>query len=125
MKDSSRSEADNRVALASRSWVLNGLEWFTIPPHLYGKISHVAGASRSGVIKALDRFSIPRENDRPVRTGHLPFGVDYISHQLVKNEAEKATIRMMQEQRAAGQSLREIVRSLNRAFIPIKQNGLW
>ena len=50
------------------------------------EISLLVGASRSGVLKALDRFSIPREKDRPARSGHLPFGFDYISHQLGGDE---------------------------------------
>jgi Recombinase len=99
---------------------------------LYGReqfsareISRLAGASRSGVLRALDRFSIPRANARSARTGHLPFGFDYINHQLVKNDAEQAAIHVMREHRAAGLSLRQIVGVLNRATVPTKQNGAW
>ena len=55
----------------------------------------------------------------------MPFGFDYINHQLVKNDAEHATIRVMREHRTGGLSLREIVRALNQASIPTKQNGFW
>ena len=89
------------------------------------EISRLAGASHSGVLKALDRFSIPRDTDRPARTGHVPFGFDCLNHQLVRNDAEQGTIRVMREYRAAGLSLREIVSVLNRAIIPTKQNGAW
>ena len=89
------------------------------------EITRMAGASRSGVLKALDRFSIPREKDRPARTGHLPFGFDYINHQLVNNDAEQAAIRMMQKRRIAGLSLRQIISTLNQSFIPTKQRGIW
>ena len=89
------------------------------------EISRLAGASRSGVLKALDRFGIPREKDRPARTGHLPFGFEYINHQLVNNDAEQAAIRMMQKRRAAGLSLRQIISTLNQSFIPTKQRGIW
>ena len=89
------------------------------------EISRLAVASRSGVLKALDRFSVLREKDRPARTGHLPFGFDYINHQLVKNDTEQAAIHVMREHRAAGLSLREIVGVLNRSIVPTKQNGAW
>ena len=89
------------------------------------EISRLAVASRFGVLKALDRFSIPREKDRPARTGHVPFGFDFLNHRLVANNSARATIRMMQKERADGLSLREIVGLLNRAIIPTKQNGAW
>ena len=87
--------------------------------------SRLAGASRSGVLNALDRFGIPLDKDRPARTGHVPFGFDFLNHRLVANNSERATIRMMQKERADGLSLREIVGLLNRAIIPTKQNGAW
>jgi hypothetical protein len=31
------------------------------------------------VLKALDRFSIPRNGNGHKRTGHLPFGFDYLT----------------------------------------------
>jgi hypothetical protein len=89
------------------------------------EISRLAGASHSGVLKALDRFSIPRDTDRPARTGHVPFGFDCLNHQLVKNDAEQAAIRMMRKQRAGGLSLRQIISTLNQSFIPTKQRGIW
>jgi hypothetical protein len=59
-----------------------------------------------------DRFSIPRDQDRPTRVGPVPFGFDYLNHQLVKNEEEQAAIRMMQKSRAGG-------------LVPTKQNVVW
>ena len=47
------------------------------------------------------------------------------SHQLVKNGAEQAAIRMMRQYRAGGLSLREIAGNLNLKLIPTKQNGIW
>jgi len=41
------------------------------------------------------------------------------------NDCEQAAIRMMQQHCAAGLSLRQIVATLNRAFITTKQEGLW
>ncbi len=73
----------------------------------------------------MDRFSIPRDEGRPPKIGHLPFGSDYINNQLVKSDTEQAAIRMMREYRAGGLSLREIAGALNQAFIPTKQNGFW
>jgi hypothetical protein len=56
------------------------------------EITRLAGASRSSVLKALDRFGIPRNENRPTRIDHLPFGLDYINHKVVKNSAEQAAI---------------------------------
>lgn len=89
------------------------------------EISRLAGASRSGVLNALDRFGIPSEKDRPARTGHVPFGFDYLNHRLVKNAAEQTAIRMMREYRAGGLSLREIAGALNLTLSPTKHNGVW
>jgi len=88
------------------------------------EISRLAGASRSGVLSALDRFGIPR-SDEYKRTGPLPFGFDYTNHQLVKNGAKQAAIRMMRQYRAGGLSLREIAGNFNLKPIPTKQNGIW
>jgi len=89
------------------------------------EISRLVGASRSGVLKALDRFSIPRERDRATRIGPVPFGFEYLNHQVVKNDAEQAAIRMMRQYRAGGLSLRAIAGALNLKLVPTKQNGLW
>ena len=53
------------------------------------KISRLIGSSRSAVLDALSRFGIPPSEGRRKRTGTLPFGFDYLNHQLVKNGAEK------------------------------------
>jgi hypothetical protein len=87
------------------------------------EISRLAGASRAGVLGALDRFGIPETGHK--RIGPLPFGFDYLNHQLVKNGAEQAAIRMMRQYRAGGMSLREIAGNLNQKLVPTKQNGVW
>jgi hypothetical protein len=89
------------------------------------EISRLAGASRSGVLNALDRFSIPSDQDRLTKTGHVPFGFDYLNHQLVTNNVEQAAIHMMQEQRTGGLSLREIAGKLSSMLTPTKQGGVW
>jgi len=89
------------------------------------EIAQLADVSRAGVLEALDRFGIPRNRDGRSRTGHLPFGFDYLNHQLVKNGAEQAAIRMMRQYKAGGLSLREIAGNLNLKLIPTKQNGVW
>ena len=62
------------------------------------EISRLVGSSRS----ALSRFGIPPNECRRKRTGTLPFGFDYLNHQLVENGVEQTTIRMMRQYRAAG-----------------------
>jgi hypothetical protein len=68
------------------------------------------------VLEALDRFGIPLNGNGHKRTGHLSFGFDYLNHQLVKNSAEQAAIRMMRQYRAGGLNLR---------LIPTKNSGIW
>ena len=77
------------------------------------EIERLIGASHAGVLRALDRFSILRNGDGRKRPGQLPFGFDYLNHQLVKNGAEQAAIRMLRQYRAGGLSLRKIAGSLN------------
>ena len=89
------------------------------------EISRLVGSSRSAVLDALDRFDIPRDVNGRRRIGHLPFGFDYLNHQLVKNGNEQAAIRMMRQYRAGGLSLREIAGNLNLKLIPTKGNGIW
>ena len=102
------------------------LEGLYTREHLSAReITRLAGASRSGVLNALDRFSIPRNGNGHTRIGPLPFGFDYINHQLVTNRSEQAVIRMMRQYRAGGLSLREIAGNLNLKLVPTKQNGIW
>jgi hypothetical protein len=51
------------------------------------EIERLLGVSHAGVLGALDRFGIPRNGNGYTRTGHVPFGFDYLNHQLVKNGA--------------------------------------
>ena len=88
------------------------------------EISRLIGSSRSAVLDALSRFGIPPNEGRRKRTGTLPFGFDYLNHQLVKNGVEQAAIRMMRQYRAGGLSLREIAGDLSLNLIPTKQNGI-
>ena len=85
------------------------------------KIERLLGLSHAGVLEALDRFAIPRNGNGRKRTGQLPFGFDYLDHQLVKKGSEQAAIRMMREHRADGFSLPEIARKLNLMLRPTKQ----
>jgi hypothetical protein len=55
----------------------------------------------------------------------LPFGFDYLGHQLVKNSTEQDAIRMMRQYRSGGLSLRKIAGNLNLKLVPTKQNGIW
>ena len=113
-----------RLGLAPRS--KGALEALYTREHLSAReVSRIAGASRSGVLKALDRFSIPRSEDTRRRIGPLCFGFDYLNHQLVKNGAEQAAIRMMRQYRVDRLSLRKIAGNLNEKLIPTKQNGIW
>jgi predicted DNA-binding protein YlxM (UPF0122 family) len=89
------------------------------------EIARLTEESRSVVLEALDRFGIPRNGNGHKRTGHVPFGFDYLNHRLVKNSAEQAVIRMMRQHRADGLSLREIAGNLNQRLVPTKQNGVW
>jgi hypothetical protein len=72
------------------------------------------------VLKALKRFGAQRNRDARKRTGRLPFGFDYSDHQLVKNGAEHAAIRMMRQYRAGRLSLREIAGNVSMKLIPAK-----
>jgi hypothetical protein len=82
-------------------------------------------------MKARESFQIGRAPSCAMPTNFLKvlpplrFGFDYINHQLVKNSAEQAAIRMMRQYRAGGLSLREIAGNLNLKLIPTKQNGVW
>jgi hypothetical protein len=104
----------------------SALERLYTGEHLSAReISRLVGSSRSAVLDALDRFDIPQNRNGHKRIGPLPFGFDYLNHQLVKNGAEQAAIRMMRQYRAGGLSLREIAGSLNLKLIPTKHNGVW
>jgi site-specific DNA recombinase len=81
--------------------------------------------SHSVVLEALGRFGIPQNGNGHKRIGHLPFGFDYVNHQLLMNKGEQAVIRMMRQYRAGGLSLREIAGSLNLKLIVTKKNGIW
>jgi hypothetical protein len=89
------------------------------------EIAGMTGLSRSGVLGALDRFGILRNGNGHNRVGPLPFGFDYLNHQLVRNNAEQAAIRMMRRYRAGGLSLRQIAGNLTQMPVPTKHNGVW
>ncbi len=102
------------------------LERLYTSEHLSAKeIERLLGVSHAGALEALDRFAIPRNGNGRKRTGQLPFGFDYLDHQLMKNGAEQAAIRMMRQYRAGGLSLREIAGNLTLKLIPTKKNGIW
>ena len=104
----------------------NFLEGLYTSEHLSApEIARLADVSRSTVLEALDRFGTPRNGNGHKRTGHLPFGFDFLNHHLVKNSAEQATIRWIRQCRSGGLSLRWIADKLNQMLIPTKQNGVW
>jgi len=110
------------LRLRSRSYI----EGLYSKQHLsVREIARLAEVSRSAVLEALRRFGIPQNGDGYQRSGHLPFGFDYLNHQLVKNKGQQAVIRMMRQYRAGGLSLREIAGSLNQRLVPTKNNGVW
>jgi hypothetical protein len=49
------------------------------------EVARLAEVSRSAMLVALIRFDIPQNGNSHKRTGHLPFGFDYLNYQLVKN----------------------------------------
>jgi len=89
------------------------------------EIARLVEVSRSTVLEALSRFGIPQNGNGYKRVGHLPFGFDYLSHQLVKNKAEQAVIRMIRQYRVGGLSLQQIAGKLNQRLTPTKNNGVW
>ena len=60
------------------------------------------------VLAALSRCGIPKNGHNRTHPGQLPFGYDYEDYRLVKNQAEQGVIRLMQQGRAGGLSLRQI-----------------
>jgi len=107
-------------------WSRSYLEGLCSGQHLsIREITRLTGASLAAVLEALDRFGIHQNGNGHKRTGHLPFGFDYLNCQLVKNKAEQASIRMMRQYRTGGLSLREIAGELNRLPIPTKNNRVW
>jgi len=77
------------------------------------------------VLAALRKCGIPKNGHNRTHPGQLPFGYDYQSYRLVKNQAEQSVIRLMGRARAGGLSLRQIVSQLNERLIPNKDGGTW
>jgi hypothetical protein len=95
------------------------LERLYTSEHLSAReISRLVGSSRSAVLDALDRFGIPPNEGGGKRTGTLPLGFDYLNHQLVKNGAEQAAIRMMRLYRAGGLPLQNRLYQVNTSPFP-------
>jgi DNA invertase Pin-like site-specific DNA recombinase len=57
--------------------------------------------------------------------GPTPFGFDRIGGRIAENPSEQAVIGRIQQQRAAGQTLRAIADGLNADEIPTKTGGKW
>ena len=89
------------------------------------QISRLTEVSRSTALGALGRFGIPKNGHGRTHPGQLPFGYDYQSYRLVKNQAEQGVIRLMRQGRADGLSLRQIAGQLNQRLVPSKSNGVW
>jgi hypothetical protein len=81
--------------------------------------------SRSTALSALSRCSIPKNSHNRTHPGQLPFGYDYKNYRRVKNRAEQGAIRLRQQSRAGGLSLRQIAGKLNQRLIPSKDGGTW
>jgi hypothetical protein len=81
--------------------------------------------NRSVVLAALSRCGIPKNGHNRTHPGQLPFGYDYQDHRLVKNQAEQGVIRLMQQARAGGLTLRQIAGRLDKCLVPSKDGGTW
>ena len=77
------------------------------------------------VLAALSRCGIPKNCHNRTHPGQLPFGYDYEDYRLVKNQAEQDVIRLMQQRRAGGLSLRQIAGQLNQRLVLSKDGGTW
>jgi hypothetical protein len=89
------------------------------------QIARLTEVSRSTALSALGRFGIPKNGHIRAHPGQLPFGYDYQSYRLVKNQAEQGVIRLMRQCRADGLSLRQIAGQLNQRLVPSKSSGVW
>ena len=91
------------------------------------EIARKATVSHSTILVHLRRHGIKiRKEDLPrKRKGQVPFGWEYLNHNLVKNPDEQQIIRIMRQYASLGKSFRGIARELNRKLIPTKNNGIW
>ena len=89
------------------------------------QIARLTEVSRSTALAALSRCGIPKNGHNCTHPGQLPFGYDYQNYSLVKNQAEQGVIRLMQQGRAGGLSLRQIAGQLNQRMVPSKDGGTW
>ena len=130
-----KQEANGRLALIEDAISLPSLLRLRSRSHHEGlyfgqhlsvrKIAWLADVSRFVVLESLDRFGIPQNGNSHKRTGHLPFGFDYLNYKVVKNKAEQDVIWMIRQYRVNGLSLREIAGQLNQRLIHTKNNGVW
>jgi hypothetical protein len=86
------------------------------------QIARLTKVSRSTALGALGRFGILQKGKGRTHPGQLPFGYDY---RLMQNQAEHGVIRLIQQSRAGGLSLRQIAGQLNERLVPAKSNGVW
>jgi hypothetical protein len=89
------------------------------------QIARLTDVSRSVVLAALDRSGIPPNGHSRTHPGQLPFGYDYQNYRLVRNQDEQGVIRLMQQGRAGGLSLRQIAGLLKQRLVPSKSSGVW
>ena len=89
------------------------------------QIARLTKVSRSTALAALKRCGIPKNGHNRTHPGQLPFGYDYQDYRLVKNQAEQSVIRLMQQGKACGLTLRQIVGQLNESLVPSKGGGTW
>jgi len=89
------------------------------------QIARLTKTNRSVVLAALNRCGIPKNGHNRTHPGQLPFGFDYQDYRLVENQAEQSVIRLMQQGRAGGLTLRQIAGQLNQHLVPTKNNRIW
>lgn len=89
------------------------------------QIARLAEVSRSTTFAALKRCGIPKDGRNRTHPGQIPFGYGYQNYRLVKNQAEQGVIRLMQQGRAGGLSLRQIAGQLNERLVSSKSSGRW
>ena len=93
------------------------------------EIARKAEVGHSTVLIHLRRCGIDlrREDVSRKRKGRIPFGWEYLNHNLVKNPDEQQIIRMIRQYICRGESFRGIARELklNRNLVPTKNNGIW
>ena len=114
----------SNLLLRSKSYLLN---LYLGQKYSKREIARQLKVSHSSVIAGLRKAGIHGNilDTTNKRKGQIPLGYDYIDGQLIKNEKEQETIRMIKQLNSNGLSLRGIGKELNKRLIPTKNNGIW